>query len=75
MSAAVSSLEVPPPPVHRSGDLALPYSVDLRGALRRAWAAMTRRRRSWTGILRVGYQLPRSWKKDRAASAAPWARP
>jgi len=45
----VSSLEVPPPPVHRSGDLALPYSVDLRGALRRAWAAMTRRRRSWTG--------------------------
>ena len=45
MSAAVSSLEVPPPPVHRSGDLVLPYSADLGRVFRWAWAAVTRRRR------------------------------
>lgn len=45
MNAAVSSLEVPPPAVHRSGDLVLPYSADLGRVFRRAWAAVARRRR------------------------------
>ncbi|WP_128774318.1 hypothetical protein [Actinomyces oricola] len=43
MSAAVSSLEIPPPALHRTGDLVLPHTLRTRDVIRAVWHAIARR--------------------------------
>ena len=40
MSAAVSSLEIPPPALHRTGDLVLPHTLRTRDVIRAVWHAI-----------------------------------